>query len=324
MKFLTDYTAIISKEINNISLPTEPKNLYEPISYFLSLGGKRLRPILALMASKLINGDALCAIPIAKMVELFHNFSLIHDDIMDDAPLRRGKETVHQKWDINIGILSGDMVLIKAYQEIENVDNQYRPEILKVFNICCIKVCEGQQYDMDFESRDNVSVNEYINMIYLKTSALLEHTLEMGGIVAGANDVQRKHLKEYGKNLGIAFQLRDDLLDVYGENDFGKQKAGDIISNKKTFLMLKALEKADVNQKESLNSWLQQASFNNDEKVSAVTTIFNELGIRQETEKMISYYTNQASNALKSLASNNQNMIHEFDQLQNYLMNRTV
>ena len=235
MTFLKNYINIISKEIERIDLPNEPKNLYEPINYFLALGGKRIRPVLAIMGYKLFAKDYLKALPIAKMVELFHNFSLIHDDIMDDAPLRRGKQTVHEKWDNNIGILSGDMVLIKAYQELENVDKIHQPEILKVFNICSVKVCEVQQYDMDFEKVDNVSVNQYINMIYLKTSALLEHALEMGGIVAGANQKERENLRAFGKNLGIAFQLRDDLLDVFGEEDFGKQKAGDIISNKKTF-----------------------------------------------------------------------------------------
>ena len=324
MKFLEKYITVISKEIDNIQLPKEPDNLYKPISYFLDLGGKRIRPVLAIMGYKLFANDYQKALPIAKMVELFHNFSLIHDDIMDDAPLRRGKQTVHEKWDTNIGILSGDMVLIKAYQELENVDNSYQPEILRVFNNCSVKVCEGQQYDMDFESRNNVSVQEYINMIYLKTSALLEHSLEMGGIVAGADEYQRKCLQEFGKNLGIAFQLRDDLLDVFGEGDFGKQKAGDIISNKKTFLMLKALEKANKEQSETLNQWLQKEEFVNEEKVTTVTEVFNNLDIKQETEKMISYYTSLASSALEGLTDVNSEVKDEFKQLQHYLMNRTV
>ena len=301
MKFLEKYITIISEEIEKIILPDEPKNLYEPISYFLELGGKRIRPVLAIMGYKLFASDYQKALPIAKMVELFHNFSLIHDDIMDDAPLRRGKQTVHEKWDNNIGILSGDMVLIKAYQELENVDKSCQSEILRVFNNCSVKVCEGQQYDMDFESRDNVTVNEHINMIYLKTSALLEHSLEMGGIIGGANEKQREYLREFGKNLGIAFQLRDDLLDVYAEGDFGKQKAGDILSNKKTFLMLKAFEKGNTEQINVLNHWLEKEDFVDNDKIEAVTQVFNNLDIKEETEKMIYHYTSIATKALSNL-----------------------
>ena len=324
MNFLQNYIKIISGEIEKIDLPKEPKNLYEPISYFLDLGGKRIRPILALMGYKLFSDDYQKAIPIAKMVELFHNFSLIHDDIMDDAPLRRGKQTVHEKWDSNIAILTGDMVLIKAYQELVNVDNSHQSEILKVFNNCAVKVCEGQQYDMDFENKNDVSVNEYINMIYLKTSALLEHSLEMGGIVAGANENQRQNLREFGKNLGIAFQLRDDLLDVFGEGDFGKQKAGDIISNKKTFLMLKAIQKASTQQLEELNKWLNKTEFDNSDKVEAVTNIYNQLSIKEETEQMISHFTQLSTNALEGFVEVNSEVKNEFKELQNYLMTRTV
>lgn len=253
MKFIEKYLHVINKEIDNIALPKEPRLVYEPISYFLALGGKRIRPVLALMSHKLFDNNFQKALPIAKLVELFHNFSLIHDDIMDDAPLRRGQLTVHQKWNSNIAILSGDMMLIKAYQQLEDIDENAVPKIFKVFNQCAIKVCEGQQYDMDFEYRDNVSVDEYINMIYLKTSTLLEHTLEMGAILANSNQHQKQNLKEFGKNLGIAFQLRDDLLDVFGSGDFGKQHAGDILSNKKTFLMLKAFEKANEEQRKKLH-----------------------------------------------------------------------
>jgi len=324
MKFLEKYLQIISNEIESIEIPKEPKNLYDPISYFLELGGKRIRPVLAIMGYRLFSGDYEKALPIAKMVELFHNFSLIHDDIMDDAPLRRGKQTVHEKWDNNIAILSGDMVLIKAYRELENVENLHQSEILKVFNNCAVKVCEGQQYDMDFENRDNVTVKEYINMIYLKTSALLEYSLEMGGIVAGANNTQREALKSFGKNLGIAFQLRDDLLDVFGEGEFGKQKAGDIISNKKTFLMLKAFEKANKIQKSELENWLSKTEFDNNEKVNAVTKVFNNLGIKEETEHMTTHYTQLATNALDSLVNVNNEVKNEFEYLQKYLMNRTV
>lgn len=324
MNFLEKYTAIIHKEIEGIELPTEPQNLYAPISYFLSLGGKRLRPVLALMGYKLFKQDVEKAVPIANMVELFHNFSLIHDDIMDQAPLRRGKETVHMKWNENIAILSGDMVLIKAYQELEKVEPQYQSEVLKVFNLCAVKVCEGQQYDMDFENRNDVTVEEYIHMIYLKTSALLEHTLEMGGIVAGIESPERAKLRKFGKNLGIAFQLRDDLLDVFGQGDFGKQKAGDIISNKKTYLLLRAFEKANPEQKEALQNWINKTEFDEQEKVKAVTAIFRELEIEYETNNQINYYNDLAYKALDDLVNVNIEVSSEFKELQEFLMNRTI
>ena len=324
MEFLKKYTQIIEKEIAGFNLPKEPKNLYDPINYFLSIGGKRIRPILSFMGYRLFDEKLENAIPIAKLVELFHNFSLVHDDIMDNAPLRRGQQTVHEKWNNNIGILSGDMILIKAYQEMENVDNQYTSEILNVFNNCAIKVCEGQQYDMDFEVKNDVSVDNYINMIYLKTSALLEHTLEMGGIVAGANMHNRKMLREFGKNLGIAFQLRDDLLDVYSNENFGKQKAGDIISNKKTFLMLKCLELGNETQQEKVNFWLNKSSFDDEEKIKAITSVYDELEIKEETNKLIKHYTQLSSDALENLENINDDVKKEFYQLQEYLMNRTV
>jgi len=324
MNFIKKYIQIIEKELTSFSLPQQPENLYDPINYFLALGGKRIRPVLALMSCKLFNEEIEKAIPLAKAVELFHNFSLIHDDIMDKAPIRRGKTTVHEKWNENIAILSGDLTLIKAYQEIENVDTVYKSEILNVFNTCAIKVCEGQQHDMDFETRDNVSVEEYINMIYLKTSALLEYSLEMGAIVVGASLSERNNLKEFGKNLGIAFQLRDDLLDVFSTEDFGKQKAGDIITNKKTFLMLKALEKASESQQIEINNWLNKSNFDDTEKVNAITSIYQALAIEEETNKMINHYTQLATQALNNLTTVDESVKGEFYQLQDYLMNRTV
>lgn len=324
MQFLNTYMKIIHAEMDAYELPSTPHTLYAPIHYFLELGGKRLRPILALLGYRLFHDNVTAAVPIARMVELFHNFSLVHDDIMDQAPLRRGKATVHEKWNTNIAILSGDMILIKAYQELEHIDPSYQAELLKVFNACAVKVCEGQQYDMDFETHTNVSVEEYINMIYLKTSALVEHSFEMGAVLGGANENQRKHIRAFGKNLGIAFQLRDDLLDVFGEEDFGKRKAGDIISNKKTFLLLKAFEKANEKQTEQLHHWVGLADFDHEEKVKNITHIFHELEIRLETEKIIESYNQKASDALTLMEDVDGGVVYELQQLQEYLMSRTT
>lgn len=315
---------IIHAEMDAYELPSKPEALYSPIHYFLELGGKRLRPILALLGYRLFHDHVTAAVPIARMVELFHNFSLVHDDIMDQAPLRRGKPTVHEKWNTNIAILSGDMILIKAYQELEHIDPRYQAELLKVFNACAVKVCEGQQYDMDFEARTNVSVEEYLHMIYLKTSALVEHSFEMGAILGDAGEGQRKQIRTFGKNLGIAFQLRDDLLDVFGEEDFGKRKAGDIITNKKTFLLLKAFEKANEKQLKQLHYWIGLPDFDHKEKVEGVIAILDELEIRIETEKLIELYNQKASDALTLLEDVDGSVVYELQQLQEYLMSRTT
>ena len=285
------YQKFIGKAIEALNLPSTPANLYEPIRYFLNLGGKKMRPVLTLMGCELFNPDYSNAKDAALAVELFHNFSLIHDDIMDEAPLRRGHETVHQKWNSNVGILSGDALLIVAYQKIATYKSELIGELLPLFNQTALQVCEGQQYDMDFESRDNVSITEYIEMIKFKTAVLLGCSLQMGAIIGGANKTDAKELYNFGVNLGLAFQLQDDILDVYADkNKFGKQVGGDIISNKKTFLLLKAFEDANTNQLKTLNNLFSETD--NIAKVNGVKAIYSELNIKEKAEcKMNEFYT---------------------------------
>jgi geranylgeranyl diphosphate synthase type II len=261
--------------------------------YMLALGGKRLRPLLTLIGSDLFDGKQESALPAAMAVELFHNFSLVHDDIMDKAPLRRGQATVHEKWNSNIAILSGDGILVKAYEELARSDAGQLPALLRLFNTTAIEVCEGQQLDMDFETREQVSIPEYIHMITLKTAVLLGCSLEMGAITAGASGEDALNLYEFGKQTGIAFQFKDDILDVYGDAEkFGKQVGGDIISNKKTFLLLNALERANSKQKQELFSWIEKKEFIASEKISAVRKIYNELEVRKAAEAELSlHYT---------------------------------
>ncbi|MGZ3866481.1 MAG: polyprenyl synthetase family protein [Bacteroidia bacterium] len=284
-------------------LPKTPKNLYEPVDYFLGLGGKRLRPLLVLIASDCFAGKSKNALPAAAAVELFHNFSLIHDDIMDNAPLRRGKQTVHEKWNTNIGILSGDVLLVKAYQEIAFCKNANA--IQEIFSKTAIEVCEGQQYDMDFESRTDVSIKEYLKMIRLKTAVLLAASLEMGAMCGGAKAKNAKAFYKAGENLGMAFQLTDDYLDVFGNSEkTGKQEGGDIISNKKTWLLIKAFEIANEAQKKLLTGWINEREFDPREKVKAVKNIFLELNVNGLLEKQIDSYYKKAFKDLQSAGAN--------------------
>ena len=249
----------------------EPKNLYEPIDYILKLGGKRIRPVLTLMAADIFSGSFKKALPAALAVEVFHNFTLVHDDIMDDAPLRRGEETVHEKWDINTGILSGDAMLILAYQYFENYEPKIFHKLAQLFSKTALEVCDGQQLDIDFETRNDVTIPEYIKMISLKTSVLVAAALKMGAIVSEANETEANHLYNYGLNLGIAFQLQDDYLDTFGNPEtFGKQVGGDIIENKKTYLYLKALELANKEDRETLLELFNQKFVSNSQKIEKV------------------------------------------------------
>src|SRR6056297_745914 len=253
----------------------EPKNLYAPITYILELGGKRLRPVLVLMATEVFGTDYKKAMDAALAVEVFHNFSLVHDDIMDDAPLRRGKATVHEKWDINTGILSGDAMLINAYQLFENYEGETFRNLAQLFSKTALEVCEGQQYDVDFETRDDVTEAEYLKMIEYKTAVLVAAALKMGGIVANASLEDQKSIYEFGRNLGIAFQLQDDYLDAFGDpKTFGKQLGGDIIENKKTFLYLKALEVSDTNDEGKLKYLYRKKLKENSIKIGDVRRIF--------------------------------------------------
>lgn len=302
MKKLEDLQAIISEAVKTLDFPEYPAALYEPISYILSLGGKRMRPALLLMACDLFGGDVAEAIPPALAIEVFHNFTLMHDDIMDNAPLRRGESTVHERWNNNVGILSGDVMLIQGYKLMMQVKEHLLRPILNIFNDTAVGVCEGQQLDMEFEERDIVNIDEYLNMIRLKTAVVLGGALKIGALIGGADVKDANLLSSFGEYLGIAFQLQDDILDVYGDPEkFGKQVGGDIISNKKTYLLIKALELADQQQLVNLNSQIAAKQFDNAEKVTAVTTIYNSLNVRQYAENAMQAYTDKAFEALNAI-----------------------
>lgn len=276
--------AAINKQINNSGFQKDPPELYEPIRYFLKNGGKRLRPLLTLFGCYLFTDDISKALKPGIGVEIFHNFTLVHDDIMDKAPIRRGNETVHEKWDQNVAILSGDTMLFKAYDYLIQVDNELIFKVISAFNNCAVEVCEGQQHDMNFESRSNVSEEEYISMIRAKTASLLGFSLKLGALIGGATDMDAENLGNFGLSLGIGFQLKDDLLDVYGEaHKFGKRVGGDIIANKKTYLLIQALNLSNHSQRKRLQYWLQKDE-PADEKVKEVTDIYNEIGIKELTE----------------------------------------
>lgn len=292
-------TVAINKEQQLLSTTT-PNQMYEPMAYILNLGGKRVRPLLTLVGCDLFNVNVNHAIQSALAVELFHNFSLIHDDILDKAPLRRGNTTVHEKWNTDIAILSGDGMMAKAFDELCKSNPVHIHDLLKLFSKTALQVCEGQQYDMNFETQENVSVDEYINMITFKTAVLLGCSLQMGAICANANTVNQNHVYEFGKNIGIAFQLLDDVLDVYATDDkFGKQVGGDIISNKKTFLLLKAFELASKNQKIELAELLKSLDYSL--KVEQVTAIYNDLNIKQIATTEANKYTSIALTHLKEI-----------------------
>ena len=280
-----------------------PKNLYEPITYILNLGGKRLRPVLTLMSSEIFGADYKQALDAALSIEVFHNFSLIHDDIMDDAPLRRGKETVHEKWDINTGILSGDAMLILAYKLFENYEIKTFNALARLFSKTALEVCEGQQYDIDFEIRDDVTIPEYIKMIEHKTAVLVGAALKMGAIVANASQKDQENIYEFGKNLGIAFQLQDDYLDAFGDpKTFGKQLGGDIIENKKTYLYLKSLELSSEENKTQLKYLYELNPEDKLNKIETVKSLFVLSKSDEETKKEIENYTNKAFNVLDSIS----------------------
>ncbi|HTD40603.1 MAG TPA: polyprenyl synthetase family protein [Mucilaginibacter sp.] len=303
MKKLTDLQAIISNEVKQLKFPAYPAELYEPIKYILSLGGKRMRPALLLMACDLFGGDVNEAISPALAIEVFHNFTLMHDDIMDNAPLRRGKTTVHERWNNNVGILSGDVMLIEGYKLMMNVSGPLLRPILNIFNETAVGVCEGQQLDMEFETRNNVSIDEYINMIRLKTAVVLGGALKIGALIGGADETDANLLYAFGEQLGVAFQLQDDILDVFGNPEkFGKLVGGDIISNKKTYLLLKALELADLSQKSELNKWLSTSYANQKEKVKGVTELYDQLKVRRYAEQAMQTYADKAFVALNAIS----------------------
>lgn len=280
----------------------EPKNLYQPIDYILKLGGKRMRPVLTLMSAEVFDADYKKALPAALAVEVFHNFSLIHDDIMDDAPLRRGKITVHEKWNINTGILSGDAMLILAYQYFEKYQPKTFRKLAKLFSKTALEVCEGQQYDVDFETRNDVTIPEYLKMIEYKTAVLVAAAMKMGAIVAETSKENANLIYDFGLNLGLAFQLQDDYLDAFGDPEtFGKQVGGDIIENKKTYLYLKAIEFSKPEEKEQLLHLFSTQSDDNLDKISSVKNIFNSTGASDANQKAIQDFTLKAFETLEKM-----------------------
>lgn len=302
---IQEFLPALEAEIKQQSLGDSPQELYDPIRYLMQLGGKRIRPVLCLLSYSLFKADWEKVVPTALSIEIFHNFTLMHDDIMDKAPLRRGKQTVHEKWNDNIAILSGDVMLVNAYQYLNQCDHltlvEYQHLITR-FNRTAAEVCEGQQMDMNFESRSTVTVDEYIEMIRLKTSVLIGLSMEMGGILAGVDTAKAKILYEIGECIGLGFQLKDDLLDVYGDPEkFGKQVGGDILANKKTYLLIRALETAQGEALNTLNNWLAATNPNPVEKVAAITQLYTDLGIRKETEAKINQYFDQAFQAIDQL-----------------------
>jgi geranylgeranyl diphosphate synthase, type II len=302
---LEHYQQLIESEIKKQKFGSQPKSLYEPIRYLMSLGGKRLRPLLVMLSYSLYKKDVEKITPYSAAVEAFHNFTLMHDDIMDKAPLRRGKATVHEKWNVNTAILSGDVMLVRVYDLFLSLEEKKLKQVLKIFNQCAAEVCEGQQWDMEFETKAKVTEAQYIEMIRLKTAVLLGFSLELGALLADASVEDRNALREFGINIGIGFQLKDDLLDVYADKKkFGKQVGGDIIANKKTFLLIKALEKARGKDKVELAKLLSAKKFNAAKKVKAVTTIYDNIGIPLLTEKKIEEYFSKGFERLKDIKGN--------------------
>ncbi len=295
----------IEKAIASLDWKREPYGLYEPIEYTLASGGKRLRPQLVLTAAEMFGGDEEKVLPAALAIEVFHNFTLLHDDVMDKAPIRRGRETVHVRWNDNTAILSGDEMMIEAYKLLSQVPDNLLPKALSLFNKMATEICEGQQYDMEFEGREEVSIEEYIEMIRLKTSVLLATALQLGAYLSGANEQQQEALYQYGINIGLAFQIQDDLLDVYGDPaTFGKAIGGDICCNKKTYILITALQRADNETRAELEHWL---GINNQpkEKIAAVTNIYTRTGAREVCEAVMQAYTREALSMLDSLPQNN-------------------
>ena len=302
MLSINEYQEQFLRYLESQNIEKEPKNLYQPIAYILQLGGKRLRPVLTLMTTDIFNTDYRLALPAAMAVEVFHNFSLVHDDIMDDAPLRRGNSTVHEKWNINTGILSGDAMLILAYQHFEQYEPSVFRDLAKLFSKTALEVCEGQQYDVDFETRIDVTIPEYLKMIEYKTAVLVAAAMKMGAIIAETSEENANLIYDFGLNLGLAFQLQDDYLDAFGNPEtFGKQVGGDIIENKKTYLYLKAIEFSKPKEKQQLLHYFSIQPEDNLDKINAVRAIFNETGASVATQKSIQEYTLKAFETLNKI-----------------------
>ena len=295
----------INNEILQLNWKREPYGLYEPIEYTLAAGGKRVRPQLAMIACELFDGKAEEIAPAAMALEVFHNFTLLHDDVMDHALVRRGRPTVHIKWNENTAILSGDQMLIEAYKLLSGVPADKLPTILQLFNKMATEICEGQQYDVDFENQESVALDDYLKMIRLKTAVLLATALKMGSYIAGASTEQQEMLYEFGINIGLAFQIQDDILDVWGNPEtFGKAVGGDISCNKKTFVALTAMQLADTDTRTALEQWFAQTLTDNTEKIAAVKALYEQVGTRTLCEETVEQYTAQALHLLDQLPQN--------------------
>ena len=296
----------INNEILKLNWKREPYGLYEPIEYTLAAGGKRVRPQLAVIASRMFGGKDEEVLPAALALEVFHNFTLLHDDVMDKADVRRGRATVHVKWDENTAILSGDQMLIEAYKLLAGVPAEKLPKVLQLFNKMATEICEGQQYDVDFERQEQVATEAYLKMIRLKTSVLLATALQIGAYIAGADEEKQDALYQFGINIGLGFQIQDDILDVWGDpKTFGKAVGGDISCNKKTFVYLEAMRRESEEAKgERLEKWYSQVLEDNTEKIAAVKEIFEQLGVRETCEKVVENYTQTALDVLEKLPQN--------------------
>ena len=302
MYSIEDLQKKINDSLNKLPVYGKPDGLYEPIAYTMDQGGKRLRPLFVLISNQMFGGNADEALPTATAIEIFHNFTLLHDDIIDKAPLRRGYETVYQKWNTNIAILSGDTMFAIAYGELAKSRPELLPRLMQIFTKTAIEVCEGQQFDIDFEEQRDVNLADYLNMIRLKTAVLLAASLKIGAIIADASEEEADKIYNFGINLGISFQLQDDLLDAFGDqNVFGKQTGGDIAANKKTVLYLKALEKADVATATELERYYTGNGIRLEEKVKKVLAIFEKLDVKPDTEALIGQYFNNAIEQLESI-----------------------
>lgn len=307
MHSIYQYQEFISDYLQSQYETKEPRNLYEPIHYILKLGGKRMRPVLTLMSAEVFDADYKLALPAALAVEVFHNFSLVHDDIMDEAPLRRGNETVHEKWDTNTAILSGDAMLILAYQYFEKYNTEVFRDLAKLFSKTALEVCEGQQWDVDFETRNDVTIPEYLKMIEYKTAVLVAASMKMGALVAETTTENADLIYDFGLNLGLAFQLQDDFLDCFGNPaTFGKQVGGDIIENKKTYLYLKAMEFSSDQEKDQLLHLFSIHPEDNTEKIELVKAIFNKTGASKATQQAIQDYTLKAFDTLQKVGIDNE------------------
>ena len=324
MEKLQRYFDAIEAELSKIEYAAEPDGLYAPVRYELSLGGKRVRPLLTLLACEMFAGDYRRALTAAVGLEVFHNFTLLHDDVMDKADVRRGKPTVHKVWDENTAILSGDAMEIIAFRYIARTEAPHTGAVVELFLKTALEICEGQQMDMDFEQRSDVKEEEYLEMIRLKTSVLLAASLKIGALLGGASAEDAERLYDFGMNMGVAFQLKDDLLDVYGDTAvFGKNIGGDILCNKKTYMLIKALEHADKEQAAQLKHWITVTDFDPAEKIEAVTGLYNRIGVKLLCENKMSEYNNKA---LESLAAVNvtAERKRELDKLIKELMYREV